>query len=658
MKARAIIVGRGGCGGRSGMGQLRCSWRLADVAFPILGTLCGVSFQSLETAAAEPPPRPDIVFILADDLGWRDLGCYGSSFYRTPNVDRLASRGMRFTQAYAANPLCSPTRASILTGLWPARIGITAPVCHLPTVVLQKGLAAGNPRTRVLVANSVTRLATHYVTLASTLKAAGYRTGHFGKWHLGPEPYSPLQHGFEVDWPHWPGPGPAGSYVAPWRFPPALGVQGRPGDHIEDVTAERVVEFIRQNKDRPFFVNYWTFSVHAPYDGKDALVAKYRECIDPSNPQRNPVYAAMVESLDDNVGRVLAAVDECGLRDRTIVVFFSDNGGVSWPGRGAAGRHPSGRFAADMSAPPTSNLPMRNGKASLYEGGVRVPCIVVWPGVTPPGSVSGEVIQSIDWFPTLLEIAGVPMPSNATPDGISITAALRGGTVSRDAIFCHFPHDTPASGQRPGASVRRGDWKLIRLFAGRDDGRDAFELYNLKNDVGESANVAADHPDLVRELNNLLTKFLKETDAVIPRLNPNFAGAAAAAKSADPLQGWLARGCEVSANNGVLTVVGKSATPFLGVTAGARGPGAVRFRIRAARGGGGRLEWFPPGQPPKGESQSVPFRVEAGEWNEVEVPLSADAAIGILRVYLPARDEPVDLDWIELDAGKKRRWDF
>lgn len=461
---------------------------------------------------------------MADDLGWRDLNCYGSTFHQTPNLDRLASRGMRFTQAYAANPLCSPTRCSILTGLWPARVGITAPVCHSPQVILEKGLAKGNPRTRVLPAASLTRLKTDYVTLPKLLQTAGYRTGHFGKWHLGPEPYSALQHGFDVDYPHWHGPGPAGSYVAPWKFPASLSIDSTVGEHIEDQVSREAAKFIRDNKDRPFYLNYWMFSVHAPYDAKDELVAKYRNRVDPNNPQRNPVYGAMVESLDEGVGRVLNALEECDLLDKTIIVFFSDNGGISWgaPGSGDSKELQSARFQADMKSAPTSNLPLRNGKASLYEGGVREPCIVVWPGVTKAGSVNDAIIQSIDWMPTLLEMANISLPDQLKLDGISITSALRGQPLKRDAMFWHFPHDTPASGQHPATSVRKGDWKLIRLHAGKDDGSDLFELYDLASDIGETKDLAATYPERVMELNRLIDSFLSDTQAVVPKLNPGY----------------------------------------------------------------------------------------------------------------------------------------
>lgn len=653
-----------------GLNPLRFSDRLSlrpvDVLRLAVSGLAALPLLLPGPLHAADVDKPNILFIMADDFGWRDLSCYGSTFHQTPNLDRLAARGVRFTQAYAANPLCSPTRSSVLTGLWPARTGITAPVCHLPRVVLDKQLAKGNPGARVLVADSVTRLKTDYVTLPKVLRDAGYRTGHFGKWHLGPEPYSALQHGFDVDWPHWSGPGPAGSYVAPWRFPEKLGVAGKPGEHIEDAVASRVVKFIRENKDRPFYANYWQFSVHAPYDAKDELVAKYRKLVDPKNPQRNPVYAAMVESLDDGVGRVLAALEECGIADRTIIVFFSDNGGVSWPGPGGVG-HKSARFQADMKSPPTSNLPLRNGKASLYEGGVREPCIVVWPGVTKAGTENDAVIQSIDWMPTLLDMAGVPLPPNARPDGLSLAPMLKGGALNRDAVFNHFPHDTPASGQHPGASVRRGDWKLIRLFAQNDDGSDQLELYNLRDDLGESKNLAASKPELVRELDALITGFLRDAEAVVPIRNPAYDPDAAkrpvdprsdAPVAADPLKGWKARNCRASVKAGVVTLVSNSDAPFLGVGAGVEGPAVVRFRARCAEGGRGKVAWIPPGAT-ESPSNSAEFTLRPGDWQTVAVDVRARGRLGIIRIYVPAQMQPVDIDWIELKgAGKPRRWEF
>jgi len=591
--------------------------KLPVFAFVLLALLCS------QLPAAEPA-RPNLIFIMADDLGWRDLGCFGSTFHRTPNLDKLAARGVKFTQAYAANPLCSPTRSSVLTGLWPARTGITAPACHLPQVILEKGLVKGNPKTRVLTAESVTRLKTDYVTLPEVLKEAGYKTGHFGKWHLGAEPYSPLQHGFDVDWPHWPGPGPAGSYVAPWKFPATLKVEGKPGEHIEETLSGQVVKFIRENKDRPFFVNYWQFSVHAPYDAKDELVAKYRPLADPKNPQRNPVYAAMVESLDDAIGRVMAALEETGLLDKTIIVFFSDNGGVSWEDKAGKG-HKSARFQADMTAPPTSNLPLRNGKASLYEGGVREPCIVVWPGVTKPGTTNDTVIQSIDWMPTLLDMAGVPLPAKVKLDGVSLAPLLKGGKLEREAIFTHFPHDTPASGQKPGTSVRRGDWKLIRLFAGNDDGTDKLELYNLADDLGETRDLAAEEPDLVRELNALITGFLKDTEAVIPQLNPAFKAAPAAAAPV----GWQSsKDAQLRIGSGEMKITSTGKDPWIStrdLPADAKGPFTLKLRLSSTASGNGVVYFSSKTQPGFNIAQTASFPMQHdGQPHDYEVKLPVE----------------------------------
>lgn len=315
--------------------------------------------------AADAPTaadRPNIVFILADDLGWADTTLYGhTKLYRTPNIDRLAKQGMTFTRAYSASPLCSPTRSSIMTGLNPARTGITSPNCHLPQVVLEAEPGKkGPPGSKSVSPTVVTRLKTDYYTLAEALKEAGYATAHFGKWHLGPQPYSPLQQGFDVDLPHWPGPGPAGSYVAPWKFRD-FDPQS-PGQHIEDRMAKEAVAFMEKNKDKPFFVNYWMFSVHAPFDAKKELIEKYRGLVRPDNPQRSPTYAAMVESMDDAVGTLLDTLERLGIAKRTIVVFFSDNGG--------------NMYNTIDETSPTSNAPLRGGKATVYEGGVRVPCVV------------------------------------------------------------------------------------------------------------------------------------------------------------------------------------------------------------------------------------------------------------------------------------------
>ena len=474
--------------------------------------------QAAEATKVEPASKkPNVVFILADDLGWKDTSLYGSTFYETPNIDRLAKRGMLFTQAYAASPLCSPTRGSILTGLYPGRIGITTPRCHEPAVRLEATLAAkGAPYQRALQVVSASRLKTEYYTLAEALHDDGYVTGHFGKWHLGEEPYSPLEQGFDVDVPHYSGPGPAGSYQGPWKFPPKLNFIGQPGENIEDRIAEEAIKFLKTNKDKPFYLNYWAFSVHGPWDSKPEVVEKYRDKAKPDSAQRNPVYGAMVETLDKNVGKLLDTLDELKIADNTIIVFFSDNGGVDWGG----GDHCL--IPGYGEIPATSNAPLRGGKATIYEGGTREPCVVVWPGKVKPGSQSDALFSSVDWYPTLLDMTGVTPKQAVKFDGVSEVPALLGKGAPRDTAFCYFPHYIPFRGTFPAVWVRRGDWKLIRFFCDSPEQTDRFELYNLKEDLGETKNLAAEHPDKVKELDALISEHLKDINAVIPVKNPTF----------------------------------------------------------------------------------------------------------------------------------------
>ncbi|MDR1958224.1 MAG: sulfatase [Planctomycetaceae bacterium] len=459
---------------------------------------------------AETSKRPNIVFILADDLGWTDTKPYGSSFYPTPNIERLAERGVRFTNAYAGSPICSPTRASIMTGLWPARIGITQPVCHVEEVIVEKrGLVEKEPpRFPYRRAVSLTRLKQEYRTLAESLHDAGYVTGHFGKWHLGREPYDPLHQGFDVDVPHTFLASPPG-YLAPWKFPPDLSFKANePKEHIEDRMANEAVKFIETNQDKPFFLNYWAFSVHGPWQAKEELIEQYQSKVDPSKPHKNPLYAAMIHSLDDAVGRLLDTLDRFNLTDNTIIVFFSDNGGK------ITHRDPN---EPDI----TSNVPLRAGKGSVYEGGVREPLIIAWANHFKADSVNDELVQSIDFYPTFLDILGLRPEKDQKFDGISFLPALKGEKLNRE-IYSHFPHGTAGGDNNAGSFVRQGDWKLLRFYSKNDDLTDKYELYNLKDDISESHDLAAEHPDKVVSLKKLLNTFLEETDAVLPEPNPNY----------------------------------------------------------------------------------------------------------------------------------------
>ncbi|MDB4310877.1 sulfatase, partial [bacterium] len=319
-----------------------------------------------------------------------DTTLYGhTKLYQTPNIERLAKRGMTFTRAYSASPLCSPTRSSILTGLHPARTGLTTPNCHTGQPILSASEGkTGNPAKKAVQPNPVNRLDTKFYTLGESFRDAGYATGHFGKWHLGAAPHSPLEHGFEIDIPHWHGPGPAGNFVAPWRYPDFD--PNTPNEHIEDRMAEEAVAFMEKNQDKPFLLNYWMFSVHAPFDAKPKVIDKYRALIDPKDPQRSPTYAAMVEAMDDAVGTLIDALDRLKIADNTIIVFFSDNGG--------------NMYNEIDGTSPTSNFPLRGGKAAMFEGGVRVPMIVAWPGNIAADTRNDALVQSTDFFPTFLDL--------------------------------------------------------------------------------------------------------------------------------------------------------------------------------------------------------------------------------------------------------------
>lgn len=475
------------------------------------GIRSGVLRGLLAAGAAGAAEKPmNVIFILADDYGWSDSTLYGTTtLYQTPNLERLAKRGVTFSRAYSASPLCSPTRASILTGQTPARNGSTAPWHHENKVRLKASVnPKAPPGNKALETMSVTRLDTTFPTLGEQIKAGGYATAHFGKWHLGPEPYSPLQHGFDVDIPHWPGPGPAGSYVAPWKFPDFK--QNSPKEHIEDRMAQEAVKWMKSVADKkPFYMNYWCFSVHAPFDAKEELIAGYRKKVKPGEPQSSPTYAAMVQSLDDAVGKLLDEVDRMGIADRTAIIFTSDNGG--------------NMYNEIDGTTPTCNAPLRGGKATMFEGGIRVPCVVVWPGVTRPGSRSEAVIQTTDFYPTILKGLGLPLPENYTIDGIDITPALRGEAFSRGPIFTYFPHCPPVPDWMPPAmAVHFGDWKLIRQFYQGEKGAHNYLLYNVKEDIGETNNLASAYPEKVQEMDRMMDEHLKDAGTVTPQPNPAF----------------------------------------------------------------------------------------------------------------------------------------
>jgi arylsulfatase A-like enzyme len=495
--------------------------------------------------------RPNIVFFLVDDLGWRDLGCYGSSLYETPNIDRFAEQSVRFTQAYAACHVCSPTRASIMTGKYPARLHLTDWLPGRKDYSSQK----------LKNAEIHQHLPLEEITIAEALKQRGYRTAHIGKWHLGEEPYGPLRQGFDIQIPRWNKGWPKAGYHAPFRFE---GLEGQPGEYLTNRLTEEAEKFIETNKDRPFFLYLSHFAVHDPIQGRKDLVAKYETKVTQRTPPQGPAFilesnpdgkpplsseqlaacmkkpawsgykvlpdrtvkikqhqdnvqfAAMVESVDESLGRVLARLKASNCDDNTIVVFFSDNGGMSGANFGNPNRVVSG---SDLDkAYSTSNLPLRGAKGWLYEGGIREPLIIHWPHQSQPGRVCDVPVISTDFYPTILEMVGLPLRPKQHTDGVSITPLLRGAeNLDREAIFWHFPHYSNHGMQSPGGAVRAGDYKLLEYFE-----NNTVQLFNLKDDVGEQKDLSRSEPDKVAQLRTMLHAWRKEVAARMMEPNPKY----------------------------------------------------------------------------------------------------------------------------------------
>ena len=453
-----------------------------------------------KAATASADGKPNIILILADDLGWRDLGCYDCSFYETPSIDRLAEDGLKFSDAYAACPVCSPTRASLLTGKYPATINLTnfLPGFEFPwvkwsTPQINQGLPLSE------------------VTIATALKSVGYVSASIGKWHLGREPFYPEAHGFDLNF----GGSRLGrpeSYFCPYKISTIPDCQE--GEYLTDRLAEEAIRFVERNRDRPFFLYWPHFAVHRPIQAPKQLVAKYQAKAKSDTKQNNPVYAAMLESLDQSVGRLLAKLEELKIAEHTVVIFYSDNGGF---------------------LPASSNAPLRDGKGSPYEGGIRVPLIIRWPGVIRGGAVCRVPVSSPDFFPTIMEIAGVT--DYRKVDGESLVPLIKGtGELQRDSIYWHYPHYYPSISDlkhaeepipnpwpadrgwvMPFSAIREGRYKLIEFLV---DGR--VELYDLENDLSETKDLSTILPKTRQRLQGQLQQWRGRVGAKMPTPNPNF----------------------------------------------------------------------------------------------------------------------------------------
>lgn len=472
--------------------------RFLESAEPVMRILSLVLFIALSTTLVAAD-RPNVVFFYIDDMGWTDLGFmydylgHEQKFYESPNIDRLAGESQMFTNAYACAPNCAPSRASLMSGCYTPRHGI---------------FTVGDPRRgnhkqrRLEPIENKTVLGDGFVTMAEALQSAGYRTASMGKWHLGKDPTT---QGFDVNVAgrEWGSPS-GGGYHSPLKYP-NLTVKEK-GTYLTDAITDRAVEFVEDNKSRPFFLYLTHYAVHTPIQSKEELAEKYRNK-KPTPHHTNAKYAGMIESVDDSVGRVLAKLDELDLTENTIVIFYSDNGG-------------------HIGA--TTNYPLRGAKGMLYEGGIREPLLVKWPGVTKAGSQCDEVVIGVDFYPTLLEMTGVKRPENVRLDGLSFVSMLKDATASldRDAVYWHFPAYLQGKGDpgggpfrtTPAGAIRSGDWKLIEWF---ETGR--LELYNLKYDLGESKNLAKENPAKLKELHEKMKAWREDVAAPVPTMpNPRY----------------------------------------------------------------------------------------------------------------------------------------
>jgi arylsulfatase A-like enzyme len=468
------------------MSQQRISRPFLLVAVCLITVMPAINNTFSSTVAANDRP-PNVVLLLADDLGWTGLSCFGSDLYETPHLDALAQRGVKFTQAYSACTVCSPTRASIMTGKSPARLHVTDFIA-----------GQNRPFAKLKIPDWTKQLSGDEVTIAEVLKPAGYKTAHIGKWHLSGSGdleagTRPTEQGFDY------------SFERPRGSKGYLLKDRSKGEtkYLTDVLTDKACEFIESSKSEPFFL-YFAYNVpHTPIQGRDDLVKYFQDKAKPSAIHNNPIYAAMVASLDQSVGRIVDQLDKQGIADDTVIVFFSDNGGLTQ----RYGKHDG--F--------TENLPLRRGKGSAYEGGVRVPAIAYWPAVTQQNTLCDDPVITMDLFATICEIAGVSLSTTSSPDGSSLVPLLKEptSTLNRD-LFWHYPH-YHAGGDGPYSAIRSGHYRLIKFYEDQST-----RLYDLENDIGEQRDLSTSQPDVAKALQDKLHSWLEKSGAQLPTPNPNF----------------------------------------------------------------------------------------------------------------------------------------
>ncbi|MCL5270993.1 MAG: sulfatase [bacterium] len=606
---------------------------------------------SAGAAAARAPANgaapPNFIIFLIDDMGWTDSALYGSTFYETPALQRLAAEGMRFTDAHAAAPLCSATRASLMSGQYPGRLRLTSAIVLPPggTEITDPAVPDTDANwARVCTPPIRTHLPLEQYTIAEALRDAGYTTCHIGKWHLGNEPWWPEHQGFDINigGGYWWNPP---SYFSPYHITTLP--DGPEGEYITDRLTTEAENYLETHKDGPFFLNFCHYAVHSPWQAKPDLIAKYESKLDPQKAHRNPTYAAMIESMDQSLGRILDKLDALGIAGNTLILFMSDNGGVTQTGAGNT------RYIG-------SNAPLRLCKATLYEGGTREPMVARWPGVIAPGSVCDVPVSTIDFYPTLLEATGVAPNPSQTLDGISLMPLLAGaGALAREALFYHLPHyvfDARPPGLRtpdrfattPVSAAIKDGWKLLRFYGeGPTTREDRYELHHLPEDLGEVKDLSAARPDKVDELRALLDAHLAATGALIPRPNPAYYGPAV-------YLGWRAQNaCNASAADGVLRLEATGGDPsFFGPTFSHAETPRVYMRLRTTSlYNTGQLYWATTAAPNFDGARRFDFMIyNDGQWYDYvfDIPLSAGETLAQLRFDPGGNVGVVEARWIKL----------
>ncbi len=472
---------------------------------PVFGSANHALKNESDRAESEDSFKMNIIFIMVDDMGWTDLGCYGSDLHETPNIDRFSTESMKFTNAYSAAAICTPTRAALLTGKHPARLDMT--IWHE-----YSGEPKPDVREKLVGPTTVSNLPLEEFTIAEALKEAGYYTAHVGKWHLGNAIHYPEAQGFDINiggtmwgmpYTYWHPYSGWRAIDGEYRYVPGLEDPGADNtdDYLTDRLTDEALKIIEAKKDEPFFIHLSYYSPHVPLEGKPEYVEYFIKKARPDMYHRNPVYAAMIASLDENVGRILEKVEQAGISDRTVIFFYSDNGGLA-----------SSRVNVN------NNFPLRSGKGSLYEGGIRVPLVVRWPGITVPGSSSDTPVNTMDFYPTMLEMANIPgnEEHNRYIDGISLVPVLNNpySTPGRESLFWHYPHYYPGT-TTPVSALRKGKWKLLHYF---EDNH--IELFNLEMDIGEKNNLVEKYPEKAADLYNELQIWRKDINAKLPSFNP------------------------------------------------------------------------------------------------------------------------------------------